>query len=157
MNGNCIFSYGDILFRHYVLDQLLTTKGDIVLVADALWQDRDPNPQSRIRDLVKCAEPYTTNYLDKEEVCLNAIGHDFNPDAIQGEWIGLAKFSAKGSDKISSEIIAMQQDNTAKNGSMIDLFTRLLQNGEQINIIYISGHWLDIDNADDLLDAQKFL
>lgn len=157
IKGKCIFSYGDILFRHYVLDQLLATKGDIVLVADALWQDRDPNPQSRTRDLVKCAEPYTTKYLDKEEVSLNAIGHDFHTGSIQGEWIGLAKFSAKGSDKISSEIIAMQQDNTAKNGSMIDLFARLLQNGEQINIIYISGHWLDIDNADDLLDAQKFL
>jgi NDP-sugar pyrophosphorylase family protein len=40
---------------------------------------------------------------------------------------------------------------------MIDLFGRLLKAGEDIRVIYISGHWLDIDNADDLADAQKFL
>ena len=157
IEGNCIFSYGDILFRHYILDQLLATKGDIVLVVDALWQDRDPDPQSRTRDLVKCAEPHTIKYLDEEEVKLNAIGHDFSSDTIQGEWIGLAKFSAEGSSKIRSEIVTMQQDGSATNASMIDLFSRILQNKERINVIYISGHWLDIDNADDLSDAQKFL
>jgi NDP-sugar pyrophosphorylase family protein len=40
---------------------------------------------------------------------------------------------------------------------MKDLFERLLKKQETIHIIYISGHWLDIDNADDLSDAQKFL
>ena len=96
-------------------------------------------------------------YLDEDEVTLNAIGHDFTPEEIQGEWIGLAKFSAVGSNKIRNEVIAMQQDGTERNASMIDLFARLLKNREPIHIIYISGHWLDIDNADDLADAQKFL
>jgi phosphoenolpyruvate phosphomutase len=157
ITGDCIFSYGDILFRHYVLDQLLETNSDIVLVVDALWQGRDPNPQSRTRDLVKCAEPFTIKYHDEDEVILNAIGHDFVTEEIQGEWIGLAKFSERGSKKIHDEIIAMQEDDTVHNASMKDLFERLLKKQEPIHIIYISGHWLDIDNADDLSDAQKFL
>ena len=32
----------------------------------------------------------------------------------------------------------------------------LIEAGEDIRVIYISGHWLDIDNADDLSDAQRF-
>ena len=84
ITGNCIFSYGDILFRHYVLDQLLKTNSDIVLVADAFWQDRDPNPQSRTRDLVKCAEPFTIKYLDEEEVLLKSIGHGMLKSACHG-------------------------------------------------------------------------
>ena len=40
---------------------------------------------------------------------------------------------------------------------MIDLFGRLLRTHETIHAIYITGHWLDIDNASDLADAQKFL
>jgi phosphoenolpyruvate phosphomutase len=157
LNGKCIFSYGDILFRYYVLDQLLESKNDIVLVIDALWRDRDPNPQSRTRDLVKCAEPFTSKYLDEDEVTLTAIGHDFLAEDIQGEWIGLAKFSDVGSGRIFSEIQKMQDDGTARNASMIDLFDRLIKSGEDIHVIYVSGHWLDIDNADDLADAQKFL
>jgi phosphoenolpyruvate phosphomutase len=157
LSGQCIFSYGDILFRHYVLDQLMETAGDIVLVADALWRERDPNPQSRTRDLVKCAEPFTTKYLDEDEVALTAIGHDFAAEDIQGEWIGLAKFSNAGATRVRAEIDAMHQDGSAQNGSMIILFERLIKAGEDIRVIYIPGHWLDIDNADDLADAQKFL
>ncbi|MBT4937695.1 MAG: phosphoenolpyruvate mutase, partial [Rhodospirillaceae bacterium] len=103
LNGKCIFSYGDILFRHYVLDLLMETDGDIVLVADAMWQERDPNPQSRLRDLVQCQEPFTTKYLDEDEVQLTSIGHDFAADDIQGEWIGLAKFSDAGAERVRAE------------------------------------------------------
>ena len=157
ITGNCIFSYGDILFRHYVLDQLLKTNSDIVLVADAFWQDRDPNPQSRTRDLVKCAEPFTIKYLDEEEVLLKSIGHDFVTEEIHGEWIGLAKFSTNGSKIIHNEIVEMQKDGTAQYATMIQLFERLIKKQESIHTIYISGNWLDIDNANDLADAQKFL
>ncbi|MBT7955693.1 MAG: phosphoenolpyruvate mutase, partial [Rhodospirillaceae bacterium] len=130
---------------------------DIVLVADALWRDRDPEPQSRVRDLVKCAEPFTTKYLDDDEVALTAIGHDFAAEDIQGEWIGLAKFTEQGSNRVRAEIEAMKNEDVAEQASMIDLFSRLLSAGEDIRVIYIPGHWLDIDNADDLADAQKFL
>jgi phosphoenolpyruvate phosphomutase len=107
--------------------------------------------------LVRCREPFSTKYLDEEEVAVTDIGHDFAADQIQGEWIGLAKFSEKGSERVKFEISAMQKDGTARQASMIDLFGRLLKAGEDIRVIYISGHWLDIDNADDLADAQKFL
>jgi len=157
LRGECIFSYGDVLFRHYVLDQLLQTKNDIVLVIDALWQNRDPNPQSRIRDLVKCTVPFSTKYLDEEEVSIKAIGHDFPLEEIQGEWIGLARFSDAGAKRICDEIVKMQQEGCEKEASMIDLFGRLLRTHETIHAIYITGHWLDIDNASDLADAQKFL
>ena len=157
LRGQCIFSYGDILFRHYVLDQLLATSGDIVIVADALWQDRDPDPQSRTRDLVKCTEPFNTKYLDEKEITLTDIGHEFVTNEIQGEWIGLAKFSEYGSERVRGEISAMQKDGSAGNSSMVTLFKRLIKAGEDIQVIYISGHWLDIDNESDLKDAQKFL
>jgi NDP-sugar pyrophosphorylase family protein len=51
----------------------------------------------------------------------------------------------------------MQQDGTARNATMIELFERLIKKQEPIHIVYISGNWLDIDNANDLADAQKFL
>ena len=106
---------------------------------------------------INSKEPFTTKYLDEDEVQLTSIGHDFAADDIQGEWIGLAKFSDAGAERVRAEIAALQGDGTATEASMIDLFERLIQSGETIHVIYISGHWLDIDNADDLADAQKFL
>ena len=41
--------------------------------------------------------------------------------------------------------------------SMTDLFQSLTRSGNKIRVEYITGHWLEVDNKSDLLDAQKFL
>ena len=40
---------------------------------------------------------------------------------------------------------------------MIDVFDAFMKRGEEVRVLYITGHWLDVDNASDLEDAQKFL
>ena len=157
LTGDCILAYGDILFRHYVLDQLMATDGDIVLVADGLWRERDPDPQSRLRDLVSCSGPFKTGYLDENAVALTRIAPDLAESDIDGEWIGLAKLSETGSELVRSELAEMKMDGSLESASMVELFTRLLDKGSKIKVIYITGHWLDIANAADLADAQNFL
>ena len=150
LTGDCILAYGDILFRHYVLDQLMATDGDIVLVADGLWRERDPDPQSRLRDLVSCSGPFKTGYLDENAVALTRIA----PDLAESD---IAKLSETGSELVRSELAEMKMDGSLESASMVELFTRLLDKGSKIKVIYITGHWLDIDNAADLADAQNFL
>ena len=36
--GPLVIAYGDILFRHCILDGLTEAKGDVVIVSDALWR-----------------------------------------------------------------------------------------------------------------------
>jgi len=155
--GECLIAYGDILFRHYILDMLLQAEGDIVLIADAMWRDRDSNPRSRIRDLINCNEPFKVGYLDDSSVSLLSIGRDIEEADIHGEWIGLCKFSERGSELVRLELDSMTKDGVLATASMIDVFTRLVDGGTDIRVVYITGHWLDVDNADDLEDAQKFL
>ena len=152
-----IIAYGDILFRHYILDQLLEAEGDIVLVVDALWRQKDPNPSSRTRDLVTCTEEFDSSYLGNEGVRLMNIAHDIPENEIHGEWIGLAKFSDVGIQKLSEEIQKFSKSGGLETASMTDLFERLLQSGSEIRVEYIAGHWLDVDNSGDLSEAQKFL
>jgi phosphoenolpyruvate phosphomutase len=157
LSGDTVIAYGDILFRHYILDQLLDAEGDIVLAADALWRERDPDPASRVRDLVKCDQPFRTGYLAEATVSLRAIGAGIPAGEICGEWIGLARMSERGSDVIRAELDAMDRDRVLKSASMIDLFERLLANGQDIQVVYVTGHWLDVDNDQDLAEAQRFL
>ncbi|MDP6109451.1 MAG: phosphoenolpyruvate mutase, partial [Rhodospirillales bacterium] len=70
---------------------------------------------------------------------------------------GLAKLSATGAEIVRQELAAMKSDGSLKTASLVDLFTRLLSNGQDIKVVYITGHWLDIDNPADLADAQNFL
>ena len=40
--------------------------------------------------------------------------------------------------------------------SMPDLINRLVENGHSPQVQYISGHWMDINNLDDLQRAGDF-
>ena len=157
LNNPSIIAYGDILFRHYILDQLLEAEGDIVLVVDALWRQKDPNPSSRTRDLVTCSEEFDSSYLGNEGVQLMKIAHDIPENEIHGEWIGLAKFSDVGIQNLREEIQKFSRFGELETASMTDLFERLLQSRSEIRVEYIAGHWLDVDNSGDLSEAQKFL
>jgi phosphoenolpyruvate phosphomutase len=157
IKGDVIVSYGDILFRHYILPLLIGADGDIVLAVDALWRERDPDPRSHVRDLVQGSRPFRTGYLDDDAVHLKGMGRDIAADDVHGEWIGLAKLSARGSDLVKAEIAAMRADGTLENADLNALFSRLIKSGADIRVLYVTGHWLDVDNAADLENAQKFL
>jgi phosphoenolpyruvate phosphomutase len=157
INGEMLIAYGDILFRQHILDQLRNTEGDIVLAVDALWRERDPDPTSRLRDLVSCSAPFQLGYLDDVPKSLTRIGPEIAADQINGEWIGLAFASDKGSEAIASEIETMRRDGMLDRTGLPGLFSRLIAKGLDIRVSYVTGQWLDVDNATDLKAANSFL
>jgi phosphoenolpyruvate phosphomutase len=152
----CVFSYGDILFRRHLLDALLAADGDIVLAVDALGRRRAEEPD-RAADLVRCSRPYG-GYLDDEEaVRLLGLGHDLPAGEVHGEWIGLAKFSARGAALLRAELEAMRGDGSLGRASLLEVFGRLLAAGRPIGVVYVLGGWLDVDDAFGLASARNFL
>jgi phosphoenolpyruvate phosphomutase len=157
LEGECLISYGDTLYRRYILDSVLEAKGDIVLVADALWRDKGERQVHKLEDLVACSRPFTADYLDEEPVLLTGIGAELAEDDIQGEWIGLARLSERGSELVRAELDAMAADGSLDGASLPDLFARLIAAGHPVSVIYITGHWLNVNDAFDLASARNFL
>ena len=157
LSGECFVSYGDILFRQHYLDQLTTGDDDITIVADALWKERKSDAEDWVRDLVSCSRPFSGDYLDDDPVTLKGIGNDLDPADADGEWIGVAKMNARGSELVRAEIEAMRADGSLPQSSMLDLFARLVSQGNAIRVLYVPGQWLDVDDAADFNKAGKFL
>ncbi len=157
LKGDCLIAYGDILFRQYIMDRLLAAEGDVVLVVDALWRERDSDPRSRMRDLVACSTPFITGYLDSGPVLAKQLGPEIDEIDIGGEWIGLAKVSDVGAEALRSEIDALRQGGDLANAGLCDLFNRLIARGHDVRVLYVTGHWLDVDNQSDLEEARSFL
>jgi phosphoenolpyruvate phosphomutase len=158
LDGACVVSYGDILFRRHVLDALLASDGDIAVAVDALPRERADADPHRVCDRVACSRPYTGKYLDEEEpVRLRRIANDLAPDEAHGEWMGLAKLTARGSALVRAELEAMRADGTLGRASLLDLFSRLLAAGHEVPVVYALGNWLDVDDAFDLARARNFL
>ena len=157
IEGECLISYGDILFRNHILSALLDAPGDIVLSVDALWKAREGVGGGRTRDLVNCSRASTAGVLDDQSAHITGIGGILKPDSIDGEWVGLAKLSAKGSALVREEIAAMRADGSWKTAGLPDLFGRLVSRGVRVDVAYVAGQWLDVNDAFDLANARNFL
>ena len=157
IDGDCVIAYGDILFRQYYLDQLMDSKADITIAVDALWRNRVSEADDWVRDFVSCSRPSSGDYLDDTPVTITKMANDIAEDAIDGEWIGLARLSAAGSDAVRAEIAIMRDQGALAKASLLELFMRLKEKGMEIEVLYVPGQWLDIDDAADLSAASRFL
>lgn len=146
LEGELVVSYGDVLFRDYILDGLLQTEGDIVVVADAL---------TRKGDRVATDHPFTGNYLDDEPVSLTAMSAAMPVESATGEWIGLARFSAQGSQWLREEIAAIEAEGLLETADLPLLFTRLAAK-HPVAVHFITSHWLDVDTLTDVAAARNF-
>jgi len=153
IEGETIISFGDILFRQYILNSLLAAQHDITLVVDAAWQRK--HSAKRYADYVSTSVPYSLDYSE-ENISIKAFSSSLTLDEIDGEWIGLMKLSAAGAIAVRSALSELQEKPDFRQLRFSDLFKHLMDKGQTINVVYISGHWLDIDDLDDLEQAYKF-
>jgi phosphoenolpyruvate phosphomutase len=157
LQGPCVVSYGDILFRRHLLDALLAAEGDVVVAVDALQRGRADLDPERVTDLVGCSRRHTGDYLEDEApVWLRRIGNDLAPAEADGEWIGLAKLSARGAALVAAELEAMRADGSLARASLLEMLSRLIAAGHPIGVVYVLGGWLDVDDAFDLARARNF-
>ncbi len=153
LTGDVVISFGDILFRRYILSNLLAEKGDIVIAVDAAWQR--PRSANAYTDYVTATRPYSLRY-DEEETFLTAISPKLERNVIHGEWIGLIKTSPRGSELIKAALAELAQRSDFRKLRLDDLFRHLLAQQTKVQLIYHTGHWLDVDDLDDLATAQAF-
>jgi phosphoenolpyruvate phosphomutase len=157
LQGPCVVSYGDILFRRHILDAILAAEGDVVVAVDTLQRGKADLDPERVTDLVGCSRRHTGDYLEDEApVWLLRIGNDLAPAEADGEWIGLAKLSARGAALVAAELEAMRADGSLARASLLEMLSRLIAAGHPIGVVYVLGGWLDVDDAFDLARARNF-
>lgn len=150
ISGHCIFTFGDILFEEHILQDLINSKGDIVLAVDtSWWQGKKEN---REIDLVIGEKPPSDNYLSDRYTNLKNIGVELDMNSVHGEWTGLMKLTSWGTEFLSTELEKFyNEDKESFFKTDINSFLlRLIEKKINIKIVYFRGHWLDIDSVDDL-------
>jgi phosphoenolpyruvate phosphomutase len=153
LKGEVVISFGDILFRQYIMNTLLAETGDIVLAVDAAWKER--SGMDTCRDFVTTTRPYSIKY-DESDVFLAGLAHDLPAQKTNGEWIGLLRCSSKGSEILAGALQQLSTRADFKKLRFDALFEDLLHKGVPVKVCYITGHWLDVDRLEDLAQAQTF-
>ncbi len=146
-----VIAYGDVLFRNFIVDELLEDESEIVLAVDASKKRR---PDGRVQDLVASDRSFVSDVLDVTAM-LREMSADIPAQDVCGEWIGLAKLGAQGAVWVAEELERMRAEGVLDTADMPQLFTRLASR-HPVRIRYFVGHWMDVDSQPDLVAAQRF-
>ena len=145
---NTLISYGDIIFKRYVLHELLNDQNNITIVVDA-----DCEEDGLDKDFVSASEKYDrTNYLGTS--VFKKMGSTLARKDIFGEFIGLWKVNQTGAAQVLNALEKLNKSSDFKSMTCTDLFNEIAKD-HTIAVKYISGAWLDVDTLVDLQNAGK--
>jgi phosphoenolpyruvate phosphomutase len=149
LTDDFVLSYGDLLFRRYVLRDLLDCAGDLVVVVDS-----EPYTGGNYRDPAYCSAPDDRALFDAE-VRLTGVGPGCT-GTLGGRWIGMLRARGDGARRVREALAKLRQRPDFDRLGAPDLLNRLVADGAPIRVHYIHGHWLDVNDLDDLRQANEF-
>ena len=158
MNDEIIITYADQIFDEKIMESVINFKGDIGIAVDLDWEknyvNRDQHPKSE-------AENVLINGNEILEIRKNISECKENEKI--GECPGLVKFSRKASkvflDKYSELEISHQgkfhNAPSLEKALISDMIQELIDSEINVEPIYVSGKWCEIDTPQDLEIARK--
>lgn len=153
IKGNLFVSFGDVLFKRHILDQLAEPEEDFVVAVDTNWQES--GNRGRAADYVSCSEPYSRQVFN-HRVLLTDSNESMDEAAINGEWTGLIRVSKPALPGFRAKVAELAAQPNMRKAKLYHLLAALAADGESIRVVYTTGHWLDIDSLEDLVAAGSF-
>lgn len=158
LDDDVLVSYGDILYTDEVLQQTLDSRGPISVVVDLDWESY-------------FAERFGDPFCDAEGLTLGESGSitdigkpDPTPDDVQGQYVGLMKFSVDGVDLLRSIYTGASANNrpigwgrAPRLAHMTDLLHEAAQRGNRLEAVLIHGGWVEIDTLGDYEIANRMV
>jgi phosphoenolpyruvate phosphomutase len=154
LDRRALVLYGDILFDQEMVERLLHTEGDVVLVVD-----RSNLAGRSNRDLVQTLNGEVGSgqrFLKGTRTdTLGRIGQDI--EGANGEWIGMMMVSRKGAEALRglhAELAAagdapVHEAGSLATAALTDLIQALVEKGLTVNTIDTYKGWMEIDSFED--------
>jgi phosphoenolpyruvate phosphomutase len=152
-SDDMVVLYGDLLFRGYILRDLLDREDDITVVVDS----SGGAPVSGTPDYAFCSRPDDHSLLGPD-VNLLRVGNQ--PKTTLGEahgrWIGMLRLRGQGRQWLTQALQELQSQEDFNRKGVPDLLNHLIAQGRPVRVLYIYGHWLDVNSLEDLERAGHF-
>jgi phosphoenolpyruvate phosphomutase len=153
LDSDTVIAYGDLLFRSYVLRDLVDSKADFSVIVDSL-----PTGASNrtVRDFVYCSRGDDRG-LFGTQVLLEHVTSGVDPEReSQGRWIGMLNVSRQGLVKLKAVLAELRARPDFDTLDMPALLNALIADGAAIEVLYVHGHWRGVNDLDDFRQAVDF-
>ncbi len=153
LESDTLIAYGDLLFRSYVLRDLVDTEADFAVVVDS--SPTGANNRT-VRDFAHCSRGDDRG-LFGTPVLLTGVtsGADAETPA-QGRFIGMLKVSRAGLGKFKAVLATLRQRVDFDTLDLPALLNALIAAGTAIEAQYVHGHWRGVNDLEDFRLAAEF-
>ena len=142
-----------MLFRSYVLRDLVESKADFSVVVDSL---KTGSSNHTVRDFAYCSRGDDRG-LFGTPVLLERVTSAADPErAPHGRWIGLLNVSREGLAKLKATMKTLRGEKQFDLLDMPALLNALIAGGSEIEVLYVHGHWRGVNDLEDLRHAVDF-
>jgi len=153
LDSDAVIAYGDLLFRSYVLRDLVECKADFSVVVDSLMSGTSNHT---VRDFAYCSRGDDRG-LFGTPVLLERVTGAADAECIpQGRWIGMLNVSRAGLVKLKAVLAKLRAEDAFDTLDMPVLLNALIGAGAAIEVLYVHGHWRGVNDLDDLRQAVDF-
>jgi len=146
--------YGDLLFRSYLLRVLLDARDELTVVVDSTPRGEVP---SGVPDYAYCSEPDDPTVWE-QAVHLRRI--DLRPVAdgrsADGLWIGMIRARGAGKGWVETALGTLAARPDFSELGMRDLLNRIVEDGHPVRVVFVRGHWVDVNSLSDWERAGAF-
>jgi phosphoenolpyruvate phosphomutase len=154
MGDDTILLYGDLLFRTYILNNLLDWDGSLLAVVDSSPLDQ---AKGNTNDLAYCSAP-DDRAMYQQKVALEQVSSDpsWQGREPSGRWIGLLRVRSDSRQPVLDALGRLKLQPGFEGMGLPDLINQLIADKHPPQVQYITGHWMDINNLEDLQRAGEF-
>ena len=153
--ADTVISYGDLLFRSYILRDLVESDSDFCVVVDS---SQTPGAGVASTDFAYCSTA-DDRALFGQKVWLESVMSSAGPanlNSPQGRWMGLLNVRGAGRERLVAALEQLQQRDDFAKLDMAALLNALIEAGERIEVHYVHGHWRGVNDLDELRQAGDF-
>jgi phosphoenolpyruvate phosphomutase len=153
LHSDAVIAYGDLLFRSYVLRNLVESKAEFSVVVDSLMAG---NSNHTVRDFAYCSRGDDRGLFGSPVLLERISGSAEAESSPHGRWIGMLNVSRSGLAKLKSVLSTLQSETGFDSMDMPALLNALIAGGAAIEVLYVHGHWRGVNDFDDLRQAVDF-
>ncbi|HVS77206.1 MAG TPA: hypothetical protein VHE11_09740, partial [Steroidobacteraceae bacterium] len=160
-------AYGDLLFRSYVLRDLIESEAEFAVVVDSSPTDEN---NRTVRDFAYCSRrddrglfgtPVLLKHVSSAADTASAEagaqgGESVVSPAAHGRWIGMLKVSRAGLTRLKELVSELRGRADFDTLDVPHLLNELLARGASIEVQYVHGHWRGVNDLEDFRRAADF-
>jgi len=158
MDNEILITYADQIFDESIIRQMINFSGDFGIAVDLDWEknyvDRDQHPKSEAENVLISNKKILKIRKNISECQINQK---------IGESLGLMKFSRKASNLFLEKYLELEKTHKGKfhdslsleKAIVSDMLQELIDSGIEVEPVFVSGKWCEIDTPQDLERARK--